>query len=106
LKSIQLKFNSTRKELLQDRKMIINTLNSGAKVFMADFEDTDSPTRENAIEGQLNLRDAVRRKISYEGLNGKKYELNKEIASLIVRLRGWHLEEKHILLENEPMSAV
>jgi malate synthase len=154
LKSLHLKFNSSRKELLEkrkikqneinsgilptflpetehvrnsdwtiaplpkdlldrrveitgpvDRKMIINALNSGAKVFMADLEDSNSPTWENTIEGQVNLKDAVNRTISYVGPNGKRYELNENPATLIVRPRGWHLEEKHILVENESMSG-
>ncbi|MBY6037283.1 malate synthase A [Fictibacillus nanhaiensis] len=88
-----------------DRKMIINALNSGAKMFMADLEDSNSPTWENTIEGQINLKDAVNRTISFEGANGKRYELNKQPATLIVRPRGWHLEEKHIVVENEHMSG-
>jgi malate synthase len=154
LKSLHLQFNSTRKELLEkrkikqkkidsgvfpaflsetehirnsnwtiatlpqdlqdrrveitgpvDRKMIINALNSGAKVFMADLEDSNSPTWENTIEGQINLKDAVNRTISFEGPNGKKYELGHNPAVLIVRPRGWHLEEKHIVVDGEPMSG-
>ncbi|MDF0726945.1 malate synthase A [Cytobacillus sp. S13-E01] len=88
-----------------DRKMIINALNSGAKVFMADFEDANSPTWENVIEGQINLRDAVNRSISFENPNGKKYRLNKETATLKIRPRGWHLEEKHIELDGRRISA-
>ncbi|MFS0864084.1 malate synthase A [Fredinandcohnia sp. 179-A 10B2 NHS] len=88
-----------------DRKMIINALNSGAKVFMADFEDANSPTWENVINGQINLRDAVKRTISFENPNGKKYELNNETATLVVRPRGWHLEEKHIVLDGHRISA-
>ncbi|WP_449539370.1 malate synthase A [Ferdinandcohnia sp. Marseille-Q9671] len=88
-----------------ERKMIINALNSGAKVFMADFEDANSPTWENVIEGQINLRDAVRKTIVFENKNGKKYELKEEIATLVVRPRGWHLEEKHIILNGERISA-
>ena len=77
-----------------ERKMIINALNCGAKVFMADFEDSNSPTWANVIEGQINLRDAVNRTISFTNpLNNKHYELNKDIATLVVRPRGWHLEE-------------
>jgi malate synthase len=88
-----------------DRKMVINALNSGAKVFMADCEDATSPTWENIIEGQINLRDAVDRTISFENPNGKRYVLNKETAVLMVRPRGLHLEEKHLLLEGRPISG-
>ncbi|MBE4906707.1 malate synthase A [Bacillus luteolus] len=88
-----------------DRKMIINALNSGAKVFMADFEDANSPSWENVIEGQINLRDAVNRTISYVNANGKTYKLGDEIATLKVRPRGWHLEEKHIVLDGQRVSA-
>ncbi|MGQ0699332.1 MAG: malate synthase A [Panacagrimonas sp.] len=85
-----------------DRKMIINALNSGAKCFMADFEDSASPTWELMIEGQINLRDAVSRKISFTNEAGKEYKLNPEVATLIVRPRGWHLNEKHILVDGAP----
>ena len=88
-----------------DRKMVINALNSGAKLFMADFEDATSPTWQNIVEGQINLRDAVNRTISFENPNGKKYGLNEETAVLIVRARGLHLEEKHILLDGKPISG-
>ncbi|WP_299091891.1 malate synthase A [uncultured Metabacillus sp.] len=88
-----------------DRKMVINALNSGAKVFMADFEDATSPSWENVMSGQVNLRDAVRRTISFENENGKIYQLNEEIATLKVRPRGWHLEEKHIELDGKRVSA-
>lgn len=88
-----------------DRKMVINALNSGANVFMACFEDATSPTWDNVVEGQINLNDAVNKTISYEGTNGKKYELNKKTAVLVVRPRGWHLEEKHVLLDGKPISA-
>ena len=88
-----------------DRKMIINALNSGAKVFMADFEDSTSPTWRNVIEGQLNLYDAIRREIDFELADGKKYALNEEVSVLNVRPRGWHLLEKHILVDGEPVSA-
>ena len=78
-----------------DRKMIINALNSGANVFMADFEDSNSPTWENVIEGQLNLRDAVRRTIEFTHPDtGKQYRLGEKTATLVVRPRGWHLEER------------
>src|SRR5205809_6604317 len=77
-----------------DRKMTINALNSGASVFMADFEDSNSPTWENNLDGQVNLRDAVKGAISYVSPEGKKYVLAKQTATLMVRPRGWHLEEK------------
>jgi len=89
-----------------DRKMIINALNSGAKVFMADFEDSNTPTWSNQIEGQVNLMDAVRRTISYsDPATGKDYKLNERTAVLLVRPRGWHLEERHVLVEGTPMSG-
>ncbi len=88
-----------------ERKMIINALNSGAKVFMADFEDSNSPTWANVVDGQINLRDAVRRTITFKNPDGKKYELNDETATLMVRPRGWHLPEKHVLLDGAPVSA-
>lgn len=88
-----------------DRKMVVNALNSGAKVFMADFEDANSPTWKNCIEGQLNLRDAIRRKIDFTAPNGKLYLLTENPATIIVRPRGWHLTEKHITIDGEPMSA-
>jgi malate synthase len=88
-----------------DRKMIINALNSGASVFMADFEDSTSPTWKNIMEGQVNLYDAIRRQIDFEQEDGKKYELNNNTAVLKVRPRGWHLNEKHILIDGEPASA-
>ena len=88
-----------------DRKMIVNALNSGANVFMADFEDSTSPTWENVMEGQLNLYDAVRRQVDFELPDGKKYKLNDQTAVLKVRPRGWHLEEKHFLIDGEPASA-
>lgn len=88
-----------------DRKMIINALNSRARVFMADFEDSTSPTWKNIVEGQMNLIDAVRREIDFELSDGKKYQLNEQVAVLKVRPRGWHLTEKHILVDGEPMSA-
>ena len=89
-----------------DRKMIINALNSGAKVFMADFEDSNCPSWTNLIEGQINLRDAVRRTISFDDpSSGKKYRLNDKTAVLKVRPRGWHLEEKHVRLDGEPVSG-
>jgi malate synthase len=88
-----------------DRKMVINALNSGAKMFMADFEDANSPTWKNMIEGQINLRDAIRRTINFTNPDGKKYQLNDEIAVLLVRPRGWHLVEKHLLVDGEPVAG-
>jgi len=89
-----------------DRKMIINALNSGAKVFMADFEDSNTPTWANQMDGQINLMDAVRRTITYaDPVSGKNYKLNERIAVLLVRPRGWHLEERHVLVDAHPMSA-
>jgi malate synthase len=85
--------------------MIINALNSGAKVFMACLEDATSPTWKNVMNGQLNLKDAVDGTISVNGENGKTYVLNKETAVLFVRPRGWHLEEKHVLVDGKPISA-
>jgi len=88
-----------------DRKMIINALNSGAKVFMADFEDANSPTWDNTIQGQINLRDAINRRIDYVSPEGKQYRLNDQIATLLVRPRGWHLVEKHLLIDGKPASG-
>jgi len=88
-----------------ERKMMINALNSGAKVFMADFEDAHAPTWEATIEGQINLRDAVKRTISYVSPEGKTYRLQDKIATLLVRPRGWHLPEKHMLIDGKPVSA-
>jgi malate synthase len=88
-----------------ERKMVINALNSGAKVFMADFEDANSPTWEVCIEGQLNLRDAIRRTISFQAPGGKEYNLKDEVATLLVRPRGWHMVEKHLVLDGNPVSA-
>ena len=89
-----------------DRKMIINALNSGAKVFMADFEDSSTPTWSNLLEGHINLRDAIRRTITYaDPSSGKQYRLNDKVAVLFVRPRGWHLDEMHVLVDEEPMSG-
>ena len=88
-----------------DRKMIINALNSGASMFMADFEDANSPTGRNVIEGQINLRDAIRREISFTGPEGKEYRLNERTAVLIPRPRGWHMVEKHFHVDGEPISG-
>jgi len=88
-----------------DRKMIINALNSGAKVFMADFEDAHAPTWVGTIQGQLNLVDAVRRTIEYSAPDGREYRLNPETATLMVRPRGWHLDERHMEVRGHPISA-
>ena len=89
-----------------DRKMIINALNSGASCFMADFEDSNSPTWENCIEGQANLRDAVAGTITFEdAARGKSYALNEKTAVLLVRPRGWHLFERHLLVDGAPVPG-
>jgi malate synthase len=88
-----------------ERKMIINALNSGAKVFMADCEDSLAPTWENVVAGQENLRDAVRRTIEFVSPEGKSYRLNEQTAVLIVRPRGWHLNEKHVTLAGQPVPG-
>ncbi|MFQ5938009.1 MAG: malate synthase A, partial [Acidiferrobacterales bacterium] len=88
-----------------ERRMMINAFNSGAKVFMADFEDALSPTWTNMIEGHINLKDAVRRTLEFVSPEGKHYELNETIATLLVRPRGWHLPEKHVLVDGEPVSG-
>jgi malate synthase len=87
-----------------DRKMVINALNSGAKMFMADFEDSNSPTWRNCLEGQVNLTDALERTISLD-TGEKQYTLDEEIATLLVRPRGWHLEERHFEVDGLPISA-
>src|SRR5436190_9480643 len=88
-----------------DRKMVINALNCGAKVFMGDFEDAHSPTWEATIQGQINVRDAVKRTISFTSPEGKAYRLNDQIATLLVRPRGWHLNEKHVYVDGQPVSG-
>ena len=88
-----------------ERKMVINALNSGAKVFMADFEDSFAPTWEGAIQGQINVRDAVNRTITFSNPDGKQYTLNEKTATLLVRPRGWHLFEKHVLMDGKPISG-
>jgi malate synthase len=87
-----------------DRKMVINALNCGASTFMADFEDANCPTWANMIEGQINLRDAVRRTIAFEQ-GGKQYRLNERTAVLIPRPRGWHLDEKHVTVDGRPVAG-
>ena len=88
-----------------DRKMIINALNSGANVFMADFEDANTPLWSNNVQGQLNLRDAIRRRIDYVSPEGKAYKLGERTATLFVRPRGWHLPEKHVIVDGEPIAG-
>jgi malate synthase len=87
-----------------DRKMVINALNSGARVFMADFEDANSPTWANVVEGQRNLIDALERTIELD-TGDRRYRLNPEVATLLVRPRGWHLPERHVLVDGEPVSG-
>jgi len=88
-----------------DRKMVINALNCGASVYMADFEDANTPTWENMVSGQVNLADAVRRKIDFTSPEGKRYALNETLATLVVRPRGWHLVEKHLLVDGAPIAG-
>src|SRR3954451_16477595 len=87
------------------RKMVINALNSGARGFMVDFEDSNSPTWSNMIEGQVNLIDAIERTITFAQDDGKEYRLNDEVATLLVRPRGWHLPEKHLLVDASPIAG-
>ena len=88
-----------------DRKMVINALNCGAKVFMADFEDSNTPTFSNLVNGQINLRDAWLRQIDFTSPQGKTYALADRVATLVVRNRGWHLSERHVLVDGEPVSG-
>ena len=88
-----------------DRKLVINALNSGAKGFMADFEDANSPTWANQVEGHVNLIDAIEGTITYDASEGKHYELSDEVATLLVRPRGWHLPEKHIKVDGETLAG-
>lgn len=88
-----------------ERKMAINALNSGAQCWMADFEDANSPTWENCLEGQINLRDAARRNLRYTAPDGKAYVLKEKIATIVMRPRGWHLEEKHVHFQGQRVSA-
>ena len=88
-----------------DRKMVINALNSGAKVFMADCEDANSPTWENMVSGQINLRDAISGSITFTNPDGRFYQLNKDTATLMVRPRGWHLDESHFLVDGKPIPG-
>jgi malate synthase len=88
-----------------ERKMVINALNSGADGFMADFEDANAPTWSNMVEGHINLRDAIQGTITYDGSDGRHYELSENPATLLVRPRGWHLPERHLLVGGEPISG-
>jgi malate synthase len=88
-----------------DRKMLINALNSGARVFMADFEDANTPTWSNLVEGQVNLIDAIERTLDFTSPEGKEYRLNPKVATLVVRPRGWHLEERHVEVGGKPVSG-
>jgi malate synthase len=88
-----------------DRKMLINALNSGADVYMADFEDANTPTWPNMVEGQINLIDAIERTISFENPDGRTYRLDDKTATLLVRPRGWHLPEKHVLIDGSPVAG-
>ena len=88
-----------------DRKMLINALNSGAKCFMADLEDAHSPHWDTTVEGQINLREAVNRTLSFTSPEGKQYQLDDQLATLIVRPRGWHLEEKHMRVDGRRISG-
>ena len=88
-----------------DRKMIVNALNSGASVFMADFEDANTPKWDNNIQGHINLRDAIRRRIDFTSPEGKAYKLGEKTATLFVRPRGWHLPEKHVTVDGQPISG-
>ena len=106
VKGVPADFQDRRIEITgpTDRKMVINALNSGASTFLADFEDANCPTWNNMIEGQINLRDANLRTITFEQ-NGKQYKLNDKVAVLIPRPRGWHLDEKHVVLDGKPVSG-
>jgi len=88
-----------------ERKMLINALNSGADVYMADFEDANTPTWQNMVEGQVNLVDAIERTISFDNPDGRVYRLNEQTATLLVRPRGWHLPEKHVFVDGSPISG-
>jgi malate synthase len=88
-----------------ERKMLVNALNSGAKVFMADFEDASTPTWHNKVQGQINLIDAIERRIDFQTPEGKSYKLKDTVAALMPRPRGWHLPEKHVLVDDEPISG-
>ena len=88
-----------------DRKMVINALNSGARSFMADFEDSNSPTWSNLVTGQVNLIDAIEKTIEFSSPEGKQYRLHDDVATLLVRPRGWHLSEKHVIVDGQQISG-
>ncbi len=88
-----------------EKKMMINALNSGAKVFMCDCEDSLSPTWQNVVQGQVNLKQAIRRTLGFTSAEGKEYRLNEKIATLVVRPRGWHMTERHLLVDDAPISG-
>lgn len=88
-----------------ERKMLINAFNSGARIFMADFEDSNSPTWDNMVAGHINLGDAIDRTIEFKNPDGKEYRLNEEVATLVVRPRGWHLDEKHVRIDGRLVSG-
>ena len=88
-----------------EAKMIINAYNSGADSYMTDFEDSNSPKWENQIQGQINLYQAIRRELSFKNENGKEYKLNDQIATLQIRPRGWHLDEKHVLVDGQRVGG-
>ena len=88
-----------------DQKMVVNALNSGAKVFMVDFEDSNTPTFDNLVQGQLNIRNAYLRQIDFTSPEGKTYALNDDVATFVVRPRGWHLPERHVLVDGEKVSG-
>ena len=88
-----------------ERKMVINALNCGAKVFMADFEDANAPSWANMVSGQINLRDAVDGSITFTNPDGRYYQLNEQTATLLVRPRGWHLDERHFLVDGAPIPG-
>lgn len=100
-------FQNRRTEITgpTDRRMVINALNSGANVFMSDFEDANAPSWDNIVQGQINLRDAIRRTISYTSPDGREYRLKEQTATLAVRARGWHLSEKHVQVDGAPISG-
>ncbi|GAC1653738.1 MAG: malate synthase A [Candidatus Dormibacteraceae bacterium] len=105
--SIPADFRDRRVEITGpvERKMMINALNSGARVFMADFEDSNSPTWDNVLRGQRNLTDAIARTIRFTGPDGREYRLNETVATLVVRPRGWHLPERHVLVDGDQVSG-
>src|ERR1700733_11406644 len=88
-----------------DRKMVINALNSGADGFMADFEDANAPTWRNMVQGQINVRNAIMGTLTYDGSDGRHYELSEDPATLLIRPRGWHLPERHVRIDDAPISG-